>query len=408
MERNALRALAACCAAVAGLALTLGPAHATDRSARKARAVPLAYDETAAKAIDATGLQFEYRAGDLPACDASGVVYFGLNSAELDAAAKEALKASLEKVDRACRGLSVTIEAATDTAGPAALNEALSARRAAAVRSELVALGFAEDAIFIVALGESRPARATADGVREAANRRAEVMVSAPRPAGLANAVGVAALEKLPTVDLDPGNMPGFGTGDLAATYDVILEPGHYQRFRGATGATGEIAPGVKVSERALASQIVALMAKRLKDQGYKVLVIPADGYARGLSARVFLSVHLDGAKPVCTTKSSLGYNNPAYSFAAHAFGHALAVSLGIGPAEFMADNFTANLQNYNVFRKLNGTELEAIIEVAEVTCPEETRKVIDRGRLIADNLATGVEMMLKLRRETAAAARTN
>lgn len=392
MNWIAHRAPAALFIAMAAIAMTTGPAAATDRSARKAREIPLTYDDAVAKKLDALGLPFEYQAGDFGECDAQAVVFFELNSAELAPAAKDALKSSLEKVDRACRGLSITIEAATDTSGSAAHNEALSERRAEAVRSELVALGFAPEAIRIIARGETAPAQATADGVRESLNRRAAIAVAAPP---------LVAAEKLPTHDLEPEKMTGYGVGDLATTYDVILEPGHYRRMRGDTGAELKVSPSVRISERALASQIVGLMSKRLTDQGYKVLVIPADGYQRRLKSRVFLSVHLDGAAPVCTSKSALGYNNPDYAFAAHAFGHALARALGVRPIDFMADNFTANLQNYNVFRKLDATELEAIVEVAEVTCPAETTKVIDRGRLIADNLAIGVEMMLKLGSES-------
>ena len=54
---------------------------------------------------------------------------------------------------------------------------ALSLRRANAVRDELVREGVAASDISIVALGESHPMVPTADGVREAQNRRVEIVL---------------------------------------------------------------------------------------------------------------------------------------------------------------------------------------------------------------------------------------
>jgi outer membrane protein OmpA-like peptidoglycan-associated protein len=68
----------------------------------------------------------------------------------------------------------------TDTAGDAAANQALSARRAAMMRRELIVRGVPSAAIETAAFGETRPAVETGDGVREAANRRAEVAVLVP------------------------------------------------------------------------------------------------------------------------------------------------------------------------------------------------------------------------------------
>ena len=54
-------------------------------------------------------------------------------------------------------------------------NQRLSQRRANVVRDALVANGIDSSVISIEALGESNPAKPTADGIREPLNRRTEV-----------------------------------------------------------------------------------------------------------------------------------------------------------------------------------------------------------------------------------------
>ena len=63
----------------------------------------------------------------------------------------------------------------TDRSGPVGVNLTASRRRAKAVESYLVDHGIPADAISISAFGEGRPIVATADGVREAQNRRVEI-----------------------------------------------------------------------------------------------------------------------------------------------------------------------------------------------------------------------------------------
>jgi len=72
----------------------------------------------------------------------------------------------------------VVVQGHTDKSGGSAYNQALSQRRANAVRDGLIANGVSADRIRMDAFGEDRPAKETADGVREPLNRRAEVSIS--------------------------------------------------------------------------------------------------------------------------------------------------------------------------------------------------------------------------------------
>jgi len=65
----------------------------------------------------------------------------------------------------------------TDRSGSDAYNEKLSEERADAVRAALIDAGVPADAITTAWKGESENAVPTADGVKEQANRRAEIIV---------------------------------------------------------------------------------------------------------------------------------------------------------------------------------------------------------------------------------------
>ena len=66
----------------------------------------------------------------------------------------------------------------TDTSGSAAYNLRLSERRAKAVADAMVGLGVAQGAIAVDWKGETAPAVATGDGVKEPLNRRSTIDIN--------------------------------------------------------------------------------------------------------------------------------------------------------------------------------------------------------------------------------------
>jgi outer membrane protein OmpA-like peptidoglycan-associated protein len=66
----------------------------------------------------------------------------------------------------------------TDTSGSPAYNVRLSERRAKAVADALVGLGVAQTALSVDWKGETAPAVATGDGVKEPLNRRSTIDIS--------------------------------------------------------------------------------------------------------------------------------------------------------------------------------------------------------------------------------------
>lgn len=101
-------------------------------------------------------------------------VYFGFDEWHLSA---EALTKITEAIDTARKeGQSEIVDAGhTDRAGAAPYNVKLSKRRADVVKEVMVQMGARGEAIKVEAHGESQPAVATADGVKEAKNRRVEI-----------------------------------------------------------------------------------------------------------------------------------------------------------------------------------------------------------------------------------------
>jgi OOP family OmpA-OmpF porin len=71
----------------------------------------------------------------------------------------------------------ISVTGHTDLSGSPEYNMGLSLRRADAVRDALLAGGVSPDQITTAGRGEAEPAVPTADGVREQANRRAEIII---------------------------------------------------------------------------------------------------------------------------------------------------------------------------------------------------------------------------------------
>jgi len=78
---------------------------------------------------------------------------------------------------KANKSSAISVTGHTDRAGTDAYNEALSQRRANAVRDALIKAGIPAEAITTAWRGETENAVPTADGVREQANRRAEIII---------------------------------------------------------------------------------------------------------------------------------------------------------------------------------------------------------------------------------------
>ncbi|MGO1080129.1 OmpA family protein [Inquilinus sp. CA228] len=107
----------------------------------------------------------------------SYLVFFDFDSSKLTPEARQIVASAAAD---ALQGNSARIDVTghTDRSGSDKYNQALSTRRAEAVRRELVADGVADGLIVTRGVGEADPLIPTADGVREPQNRRVEIVLN--------------------------------------------------------------------------------------------------------------------------------------------------------------------------------------------------------------------------------------
>ncbi len=105
----------------------------------------------------------------------SYLVFFDFDKSNLRVDAKKILDQALADA-KSKRALSFRVTGHTDTVGTVAYNMKLSQKRADSVKAYLMSKGTANNNVGTVAKGKSEPLVPTKDGVREAQNRRAEIV----------------------------------------------------------------------------------------------------------------------------------------------------------------------------------------------------------------------------------------
>lgn len=107
----------------------------------------------------------------------SFMVFFDWDKSDLSPAALDTIQRAAAAY-RTKGGAQIKASGHTDRSGSEAYNMGLSLRRANAVKDALVRAGVRGTDISVVGLGESQPLVRTADGVREAQNRRVEIVIN--------------------------------------------------------------------------------------------------------------------------------------------------------------------------------------------------------------------------------------
>jgi len=191
-----------------------------------------------------------------------------------------------------------------------------------------------------------------------------------------------------------------LGNGDPNIEYDVILQPGHYQRTTGRTGTQGKY-----VSEQALAAYTTNIIVTSLRRSKASVLVVSADSYLHatrsgagfnGLRCKIFLAIHADGSVRPCSTGPSLGYKRPSQVLAMHMIGLGLADALGYDYTSFRKDNFTANEAGYYMFSQVQAQRLTGLLEVGELTCEKSERELVTSSHAVGANVARALDFVLR------------
>jgi outer membrane protein OmpA-like peptidoglycan-associated protein len=101
-------------------------------------------------------------------------LYFNTGTAELTPQSRASVDEVREKI-KEFPAAQVTVIGHADRVGTPAANDALSRKRAAAIRDLLVQIGIPRQAIEVVGRGEREPIVLTPDGVAAERNRRVEI-----------------------------------------------------------------------------------------------------------------------------------------------------------------------------------------------------------------------------------------
>jgi outer membrane protein OmpA-like peptidoglycan-associated protein len=104
------------------------------------------------------------------------IVFFDFDRATLSPEAERIVTAAAQNANQA-KVTTIEVSGHADRSGSDRYNMRLSQRRADVVKNSLVAMGIPADQIALTARGESDPLVATADGVREAQNRRVQIVL---------------------------------------------------------------------------------------------------------------------------------------------------------------------------------------------------------------------------------------
>ena len=104
------------------------------------------------------------------------IVLFDLGKAALGAEAKSTLSL-VAKDNEKYKPSAITLSGHTDTSGSATANETLAIKRTEAVAKELAKLGVDTKTLDLKSHGETKPVVETKDGVKEARNRRVEIVL---------------------------------------------------------------------------------------------------------------------------------------------------------------------------------------------------------------------------------------
>jgi hypothetical protein len=184
--------------------------------------------------------------------------------------------------------------------------------------------------------------------------------------------------------------------GDTNTTYDVVVQIGHFPRTTGKTGGQGIFVNEQQIAALVAAGLIQHLSAKTVHDEPIKALLIGADDFNPQLTTRVFLSLHTDSSKFPCRVGPSVGYQEVADAKGMHGIALALAITLGYDAEKFMRDNYTKNLSNYYAYSQFNALDCKGLLEMSELSCPEQEENLLSRASSLSENLAVAVQFALR------------
>jgi len=166
--------------------------------------------------------------------------------------------------------------------------------------------------------------------------------------------------------------------------FDVLISAGHEGRPESCARFPKHKCNLGTAGEREYTPVVADEATRILRAHGYTVAREPAD-FDGTFAVKAAVFIHFDGDEPPCASGASIGYHVPADKRAADIW---KATYSKYFPYKWQPDNFTTNLSRYYGFRQVQATGGALVLELGELTCPQQrawlTPRIKWEGAIIA------------------------
>lgn len=173
--------------------------------------------------------------------------------------------------------------------------------------------------------------------------------------------------------------------------YDVLISAGHEGRPASCAHFKHTCNLGTE-GERRFNPIVADAATAVLRGRGFTVAREPAD-FAGAYDVKAAIFIHFDGIAKPCTSGASIGYHTEASKPAADLWRKEYGA---VFPFRFMPDNFTRNLSDYYGFRQVHAQDGALVLELGELTCPQQRAWLTPRLQWEGEFIANFVTQLLR------------
>lgn len=150
--------------------------------------------------------------------------------------------------------------------------------------------------------------------------------------------------------------------------FDVLISAGHEGRPESCAHFPKHKCNLGTAGEREWTPVVADEATRVLRAHGYRVAREPAD-FDGTYAVKAAVFIHFDGDVPACASGASIGYPPAQEKRPADVWRAAYQKYF---PFKWQPDNFTTNLSRYYGFRQVQATDGALVVELGELTCPEQ------------------------------------
>ncbi|MFN2529328.1 MAG: hypothetical protein ABR584_11505 [Candidatus Baltobacteraceae bacterium] len=178
----------------------------------------------------------------------------------------------------------------------------------------------------------------------------------------------------------------------VTATADVLISAGHEGRPASCVHFPNHKCNLGTAGERALTPRVADEVVRVLRADGFSVIRKPAD-FEGTFAVKDAVFIHFDGNTTRCGSGASIGYHREQDEAAADAW---RSLYTQHWKFRFQPDNFTDNLSDYYGFRQVDASDAALVLELGELTCPQQSAWLQPRLHSLGQLIARFLESRLK------------